>query len=237
MKKSILTVFTLLAAVITFGQTVDEIISKHIDALGGKDKLSQITSLYMEGSLNVMGMSANTKISIIRGKGYKSESDFNGQNIVEVISDKGGWSVNPFMGSSSPTAMGDDEYQVKYDDLLAPDPLINYAADSGKAELAGQEKVGDVNAYKIKYTNKFNKETDYFIDPATWYIIKSSTTASVMGQEVTANTTYSNYQKTDYGVFIAYQNDVDMGQYAVSIAITKADVNATIDPAIFEMPK
>ncbi|MBS1746727.1 MAG: hypothetical protein JST21_11210 [Bacteroidetes bacterium] len=237
MKRSILTVFSILTFVFTFGQSVDDIISNHIDALGGKDKVSQITSIYSEGSLNVMGMSANTKTTILRGKGYKSESDFNGQNLVEVITDHGGWSINPFAGASSPTSMGDDEFQIKYDDLLMPDPLVNYAADSGKVELSGQEQIGDVNAFKIKYTNKYNKSTDYYIDPSTWYIIKTTTTASIMGQEITVNTTFSKYQQSDYGVFFPFQTDVDLSQYAVSVTLTKVNVNTAVDPSIFDMPK
>jgi len=36
-------------------QTVDEVISKHVEAIGGKEKLSQVKSVYIEGTANVMG--------------------------------------------------------------------------------------------------------------------------------------------------------------------------------------
>ena len=39
-------------------QTVDEILSKHIDAIGGKEKISQVKSIYTEISMEVMGNSA-----------------------------------------------------------------------------------------------------------------------------------------------------------------------------------
>jgi len=63
-------------------QTVDEIISKHITAIGGKEKLSQVKSLYTESSMEVMGSSAPQKEYLIEGKGFKSEVDFNGANII-----------------------------------------------------------------------------------------------------------------------------------------------------------
>ena len=219
-------------------QTADEIISKHIDAIGGKDKLSQINTVYVESSTSVMGMDAPTKIYVVNGKAYRSESDFGGQNIVNVVNDKSGWKINPYAGATDPTAMADEEFKQYADRIYAEDPLINYAANGAKIELAGQEKVGDIDAYKLKYTNKYGLETFFYVDPATWYIIQSTTTAEAMGQQVTATTTYSNYKQTDFGVYMPYTTHIDMGgQIVLDINSQKVEINKDIDPQVFEMPK
>ena len=236
-KASLFTLSALLSLTIAKAQTADDIIAKHIDAIGGKDKISQVTSMYIESNTNVMNMDAPTKTYIVNGKGYRTESDFNGQSLVQVLTDKGGWAINPFAGAATATAMPDDEYQGRADDLNAIDPLVNYADNGGKVALAGQEKVGDVNAYKIQFTNKYNKETDYFIDPSTWYIIKTVATANIMGQPATVTTTLSNFQKTDFGIVIPYSISTDTGQFSLAITIQKVEVNKDIDPTIFDMPK
>ncbi|MEP6725911.1 MAG: hypothetical protein ABJC98_08855, partial [Bacteroidota bacterium] len=99
MKKiiSFLSLVLFIAAVL-HAQTADEIVNKHIDAIGGKDKIKQITSVYLEGTTQVMGNENPTTITILNGKGYKSESDFNGQKAIQSYTDKGGWSVNPMGG-------------------------------------------------------------------------------------------------------------------------------------------
>jgi len=230
-------VLALASAVTMKAQTADEIIAKHVDALGGKDKIAQIKSVYIENSTEVMGNEAPTKVYVLNGKNYRMESDFGGQTMVQVVSDKGGWAIMPFGGSTDPAAMSDDQFKQGVDNIYLADPLTNYAANGAKVELQGQEKVGDVNAYKIKYTNKFGIETTYYIDPTTYYFVQSVRQGNVMGQEVTVTTTYSNYQKTDFGLMMPYTVNVDMGQFALTNNTKKVEVNKDIDPKIFDMPK
>jgi hypothetical protein len=236
-KTCMVVLFAFISVTTVKAQTADEIIAKHIGAIGGKDKLAQINSVYIESTTEVMGNESATKTYIVNGKGYKNESDFGGQSLVQVFTEKGGWAINPFGGSSDPTAITDDEYKSGADAIYAGSPIINYAAHGGKVDLQGQEKINDVNAYKIKYTNKYGTGITYYVDPSTWYIIESVKQANMMGQSVTVTTTYSNYQKTDFGVFIPYTINVDMGQFQMKMTTNKVEVNKDIDLKIFDMPR
>ena len=218
-------------------QTVDDIIAKHTEAIGGKAKLSQINSVYMESGIEVMGTDAPTKTFIMEGKGYRSETNFNGSEIINVVTDKSAWAVNPFGGMSSPTALSADMFKLSEDQIYTTDPLVNYAAHGAKAELIGQEKVGTANNYKIKYTNKDNISITYFIDASTYLISQVVRQGESMGQEVTVTTVYSNYKKTDYGNVVPFNSDIDMGQMTLKMSVSKVEVNKTIDPAIFMMGK
>jgi hypothetical protein len=237
MKIFLLTLTAFLTISFSKAQTADEIISKYVDAIGGKDKLSQMNSVYIESGTEVMGNEAATKTTILNGKGYKNETDFNGQMIVQVVTSKGGWMINPFAGASDPTPLPDDQFKASEDQVYISGPLFDYAAHGGKVELLGQEKVGDVNAYKLKYTNKDNSEITYYLDPATYYIIRTVKKGTAMGQEVTITIGFSNYQKTDYGIQMAYTTDIDMGQFALKVNIKKVEVNKAVDPSFFEMSK
>ena len=102
----------------------------------------------------------------------------------------------------------------------------------------GQEKVGTVDAHKIKYTNKDGAVTTFYIDPTTFHVIQVSAVSNNMGQEIEVKSTYSDFQKTDYGIVVPHSIDIDFGgQFAVSSKIQKVDVNQPVDASIFEMKK
>jgi hypothetical protein len=98
-------------------QTADEIISKHIENTGGKEKLSSVTSFTLDLNMNIMGTDAPSTAVVLVGKGLRSEVNFNGQKIVTVITDKSGWTINPLAGITQPQALGQQEYLESKDQL------------------------------------------------------------------------------------------------------------------------
>jgi len=213
-------------------QTVDEIISKHVEAIGGKEKLSQVKSLYMENSVDVMGNAAPQKEYLVEGKGYKTELDFNGTSIVQCVTDKGGWMVNPMAGGTDAQAIPDAAYKSGKPQIFLGGALIDYAAKGYKAELMGK----DGGSFKIKVSGDGN-ETYYFIDPTSYYLTKSIIKSEVMGQAVDVTTTFSDFKKTDFGIVLPYAKNIDMGMFQMSQKTEKVEVNKAIDPKIFEIPK
>jgi hypothetical protein len=224
-----------LAAITTsslYAQTVDEVINKHIEAIGGKEKLSQVKSIYIENSVDVMGSTAPQKEYLVDGKAYKTEVEFNGANIISCFTDKTGWTINPMMGGTDAQAMPDELYKAGKSQIYFTGGLFNYAAKGYKAELAGKE--GD--AFKVKLSND-NSETYYFIDSKSWLLTKSVIKSEMMGQSVDVTTTYSDHKKTDFGVTLPYTKNIDLGMLQLSQKTNKAEINKEIDMKIFDMPK
>jgi hypothetical protein len=233
--KSIKFVLLALAVIITSAlnaQTVDEIIGKHVDAIGGKEKLGQVKSIYTENSVDVMGNAAPQKEYLLEGKGFKSEVDFNGTSIIQCYTDKGAWMVNPMAGGADAQALPDAAYKSGKPQIYLGGALIDYATKGYKAELMGKEG----GSFKIKVTGDGN-ETYYFIDPTSYYLTKSIIKGEVMGQAVEITTTYSDHKKTDFGIVLPYARNIDMGMFQMSQKTEKIEVNKAIDPKIFDIPK
>lgn len=236
LKLSLLLVATAFG-LLSHAQTADEIVNKHIEAMGGKEQIKNIKSVYTEGTMNVMGNEAPVTTTILNGKGFKSEVDFNGQKIVQVLTDKEGWAINPMMGSTDPQKMPEEQYNSSKDEIFVGGPLYDYAAKGYKVDLAGREDVNSVNAYKLNVTNDDNTTTLY-LDPNTYYIIKAVKKFDVGGQQGEVSTVFSDYKKTDGGFVLPYSTEITLPQgFSISSTIKKVEVNKDIDPAIFDMPK
>lgn len=227
-----MSVMAVSVAFTSMAQTADEIISKHVEAIGGKDKISQVKSLYMETAISIMGNDVPSTAYLLEGKGFKTEMEFNGSKIINAFTDKSGWMVNAMAGASTPQPMADPMYQAGKNALYAEGILPDYAAKGYKVELVGKED----SAYKLKATNGTN-EAFYYIDPTTYYVTKTVMKGDMMGQPVDITTTFSDYKKTDFGLTIPFSSLTDMGAFSFPAKVTKVEVNKEIDPTIFEMPK
>lgn len=226
------TMFFLIAGAV-HAQTADEIVSKYIDAIGGKDKLSKIKSIYTETSTEAMGNQSTGKTYMVDGKGYKTETDFGGQKMVQCYNDKSGWVVNPFGGGTNPVEMPAEQYNYGRAQIFTGGALYDYTAKGNKIELQGKEG----NDYKLKVTTSSNAEMTYYIDANTYYINKSVSKTEMQGQSATITVTYSNYKKTDFGNVMPYTAQIDLGQFNLVINTTKVEINKDIDPAIFSQGK
>ena len=238
-------VFVLLFVLpVTFlqAQTADEIINKHIDAIGGKETINKLKSQVVYAEISVTGISLPSTTTILFGKGLKNVSNLDsiglpGQEIIQCITPTSGWMFNPLAGDTDAKPLPDDQVKEAQPSLDAGSAFFNYKSKGSKVELAGRETVEGVNTYKLKLENKNGKITFYFIDPSTYYVIKQESIANLNGENVTSIGTFSNHKKTGIGLVIPFTTTTNNQGVEITINVKKVEHNKDIDPRIFEMPK
>jgi outer membrane lipoprotein-sorting protein len=249
MKKTVFSFVFILAAFAVGAQTVDEVLSKYTDAMGGKDKMAALKSIYMEAvAVRPSGDEVVTKTWKVHNQAMRREIDFGMGNIVSIVTDKEGWSSNPRSGGKF-EPMTPEMVQMQQGELDCAGPLVDYAAKGHKAELAGKEDINGASCHVVKLTTKTGREMTYYIDAKTYYIARMKTKGGGgMGmrggggnnpnaqgappQDREFITDFSDYRKTEDGYVFAWTTTiVGMG---ASSNIEKIEVNKEVDPKLFK---
>jgi hypothetical protein len=218
-------------------QSVDEVINKHIEAIGGRDAISKVKSMQLESEVTVMGQALMSVTSILVNKGFKNVTTFNGVEIIQCFTPEGGWSVNPMMGSTTPTPVSEDQKKAGSTTFDVGGPLFNYKEKGSTVELAGSDSVNGVKTIKLKVKDKNAIETTLYLDPTSYYVLKQDSKGTVDGQEVVSSSLFSEYKKTESGLVLPFVTNTTNQGFDITITHNKIEFNKEIDPKIFEMPK
>ena len=230
MKKIFLSILVVIASIASVSaQTADEVINKYVTAIGGAEKWSKITSLKVEGQIEVQGLAIPFTMQAVHMKGMRVDAEFQGNKIIDITTPTKGWSQNPLMGKSSLEAITADELKTKLDELDVQDEFVNYKEKGSTVEFLGKEEEEGTSYNKIKLTTKNGNEKTYYFDLVTNLIYKEETTVKQQGQEIKQAVKYLDYKTLENGIKMAFKSDMGM----MMMVTNKVTINPTIDETIF----
>ncbi|GAB2786942.1 hypothetical protein GCM10027275_34410 [Rhabdobacter roseus] len=219
-------------------QTVDEVIDKHIAAMGGASKLASLKSMKMEAAAQVMGMEFPSSTTVVQGRGLRSETTVQGMTIVNALDGDKGWMINPMAGQNTAVALPEEQVKLSAGQLDLTG-LYNYKQKGHTAQLAGEDKVNGAPVYVVKVKLNNGMETTHYISKETNYILKTATNVQAEGQNMVVNTSFSNFKQVD-GLTLPFTTEIEsaaMPGGAMTMTIKSVQVNPTVDESIFAMPK
>lgn len=216
-------------------QSVDEIVNKHIAAMGGREKLKEMKTAYTEGIMEMHGMEIPVKLWVVNDKAVRMELEIMGNSNVQVATRTGGWMQMPVMGMAEPKPMDSGMVKIMQPRLDLAGELFDYKAKGKKVTLEGKETTGGVEAYKLKVVQPDGTAFNLFIDAATYYLDKLQGHVNVKGNETDFVITFADYKKTSNGY--AYPGSTTQEPAGTKISITKMEVNNPVSDTLFQMPK
>ena len=225
-------------------QTADEVIEKHLGALGGRAALAKLTSEVATGSIAISTQGADIAgpIEAYTKPPNKSRSyirlDLSQFGGPEMIIDQRCDGKTAFVSNS---AQGDrditgNQLQNMLNDRF-PTPLLTYKDAGAKVELAGKDKVGTRDAYVLQFTPKTGSSSRQYFDAETYLLLRTvmSVDSPELGAAIEQTTTLSDYRDVD-GVKVPFSIVISSSVQTISITLTKVTHNTPIDDAMFSRP-
>jgi len=219
--------------------TVDEIVNKHVAAMGGAEKIKSVKSLRMTGKMVIAG--AGIEIPIImeykRPGTMRFEGTVQGMTVVQAYDGTTGWQIMPFQGRKDPEAMGEDDQKEAAQNADWEGPLVNYKEKGHKIELVGKEQVEGTDVYKLKVILKGGDTRHMYLDADSFLEIKGESKRTIRGTEREFESTAGDYKEVGGLVFAHSVEGGPKGSaQKQKITIEKIEINPELDDARFKMP-
>jgi hypothetical protein len=228
-------------------QPAQEIVNKYLQAMGGKEKLQSINSLYQEG-IAVMenGAELSSRSWRVYDRVYRHEVVMPAGKVVIVVTPSRGWSAGPGTGGLF-KPLTDVQFKSLRPEIDPGGPLVDYAAKGNRIDFIGMDTVHGEPCYQLKVSFPAGGSTTYSIGARSWYILRAShfggnvlgTILPGTGMEEHPNgevvTEYSDYAVIPGGY--VFPHAITFSPYGAKVRITKIQVNGTVDADTLSKPK
>lgn len=238
LKKFFATTFVFVALVSsTMAQSVNEIVDKHIAAMGGLDKWNALKSVEMKTSFSIQGMDIENKIVIFNKKGLRSDISVMGQTITTAIDGDQGWMVRPTMmgGTGEAEDMPNALVRQTKAQTNLGGSLLNAKSVGDTISLVGKETLDGAEVLKLRIADKKGEVYYVYVSPNTYYVLKSTGFSNIQGKKTEINVTYSNFKTIDGLVFPhTMETPSPMGGDMMTVETTAITLNPKVDEAILK---
>ena len=219
--------------------TLDELVTKNIEAKGGAEALRALQSLRSNGKLIVNEGQLQLEYAQTKKRPgeVRSELSLQGMTAVQAYDGKEGWKISPFQGRKDPEKMSADDVKPLMEEAEIDGPLVDWKAKGSTLEYLGREDVEGTSAYKIKLVRKNGDVSFVYLDPDHFLEIRILTQRIKHGAQEEVETDVGDYEKIGR-VFVPFsaesgrKGDPDKQK----IVIEKAEANVPVDDAIFHFP-
>jgi len=219
--------------------TVDELVTKNIEAKGGTTALKSLQTLRSTGKLLAQQGQIEYGYAQIKKRPdeVRSEASLQGMTQIQAYDGKEGWRVSPFSGRKDPEHMSADDVKALVEDTEMGGPLADWKAKGSTIEYLGTEDVDGTPAHKLKVVRKNGDVSFVYLDPDHFLEIRIVTQRVRHGAHEEVETDLGDYEKAG-GVFVP--TSIEVGRKGAAdkqmIVVDKVEANEPVDDAIFHFP-
>ncbi len=236
MKKTTGTLLTIAALLLWCtslpAQSAEQIIERHIKALGGKKALQGISSARIAGSVtrNAAADQPGDFLWQTRAPGsFTMETRFVGAHHIEAFNGKSGWVEDTAGGLR--TLTGREQARARAAALYRNDRLLNYKKEKTKVQLLGRETVAGRAALAVEMTTRSGLQRKLYFDAESYLLLKEEEERERGREEIF----FGDYRAVD-GVKEPHRITMRRGAETLDVVVREVTHNGDVAASLFDFP-
>ena len=239
------TLLSITLSTISYAQSAQEIVAKHIEAVGGKERLQSINSIFVEGvAIMANGTQIDTKLWKVYDRLFRQEVTIGDSTVTTIVTPGHGWVANPQTNGIF-KSMPSDRLRALQPQIDPAGPLADYSAKGCRVDFVGRDSVRGIDCYKIRLSCPMGQSAIYYIDTKTYYIVRETGKGGMMCVVLDNNGTnaeedividFSDYKKTPEGYIFPY-TIVVTNAFGAKMNIAKVEINHNVDVEALSRPR
>ena len=211
------------------GLTVDQVLNKYVEAIGGKENLLKIQDETMKMTGSMQGM--NITITLSRKAPNK---------LYQLVDFGVGQQKTVFDGTKGKASSMGQEQELTGDQLEAVklqaemNAFLDYPKYGIKPELAGMETINNKDAYKVILNMPDGKKTTQYYDANTGLLIRQISTAETQQGSFTSTIDMDDYREVS-GVKVPYKLTQSTPMGSIELTVTEVGINKGLPDSDFEV--
>ena len=226
-------------------QTVEDIIERHIAAVGGRAALETLTSRTMTGTITLTTAVGELSgpVEIVNARPGRERSlitlDLAALGAGTLTVDRrfdgaAGYVIDSVQGNRDITGL--ELENMRNQATSFPNPFLTHKQLGMAITLVGREKVGDREAYVLIATPKSGAPVRTYLDAESFLVIRSVSTAEAPDVGPFEQTTELRDYRDVGGFRLPFQITFTSSVQNFDIRLTRIEHNAAADPSIFGKP-
>ena len=212
--------------------TATDVVNDYLDAIGGKEKLSGVKSMYTAMKTNVMGQDASLETYQMAPDKFAMKVNMMGMTVQEQKYD-GMKGLNAQMGQKKVITEGPELEEMKAQAKMFEQQMYG---DAGyKLEIKGIENVEGANCYKVIVTTPKGDVTTEFYDIKTNLLSRSVKTAGEGEKMATITNDFKDYKSVE-GIMVPHSISIS-GAMPVPMVLeaTTIEINKRVAADVFKV--
>ena len=180
-------------------KTADELLARHIEAIGGSTKLDSIKTMRVTGksSFGTGSTKSRTVIEFKRPQKLRMDMTHERKTIVQVLDGSTGWLIMSSADKPAPVPLPAEVTEMMKDQCDFRGALVDHKKKGHRIELLGKQEVNGSDCYRLEVTKAGGAADDYYLDATSFLIVRVEGKRKVRGGERAYAVNFGDYRDVD----------------------------------------